>query len=86
MKALKGYVRNTMQLDGNMAIGYSIEEALGFCIEYIQGVKSIRRRAWDKEEPTMHDEVLEGSGCPHRLSVDLKTLWAHTFVLHNEQS
>lgn len=33
------------------------------------------------EELTVHDEVLEENGCPHKLSVDLKS-WAHTFVLH----
>jgi hypothetical protein len=31
MKALKGYVRNMAQLEGNIANGYSIEEAIGFC-------------------------------------------------------
>jgi len=46
-------------------------------------VKSTRRKVWDdKEEPTMHDEVLEGNGCPHKQSVDLRA-WAHTFILHN---
>ncbi len=61
----------------------SIEEALGFCTEYIQDVKSIKGRVWDdKEEPTMHDEILEGNWHSCRLNVDLKS-WAHTFVLHN---
>jgi hypothetical protein len=30
MKALKGYVRNMARPEGNMVIGYSIQEALGF--------------------------------------------------------
>lgn len=48
---------------GEMAIGYSVDETLGFYIEYFQGVKSTRRIVWDdKEEPTMHDELLEGAG------------------------
>jgi hypothetical protein len=52
-------------------------------MEYIQEVKSIRRRVWDdKEEPIMNDEILEGNGRPCKLSVDLLG-WAHTFVLHN---
>jgi hypothetical protein len=39
-----------------MATRNSIEKALGFCIKYIQEVKSMRRKIWDdKEEPTMHD-------------------------------
>ncbi len=36
MKALKGYVQNMAQPKRSMAIGYAIEEALGFCTEYIQ--------------------------------------------------
>lgn len=61
------------KLKRNMATRYAIEEALGFCIEYIQEVKSTRRTMWDdKEDPTMHDEILEGNGHPRRLSVDLK--------------
>jgi hypothetical protein len=49
-------------------------------------VKSTRRRIWDdKEEPTMNDEVLEGNGCLHKLSANLKN-WAHTFVLHDALS
>jgi hypothetical protein len=63
MKALKGYVRNMARTKGSMAMGYSIVEALGFFMEYIQEVKSTRKRVWDdKEEPTMHNEILEGNG------------------------
>lgn len=66
-----------------MAVGYSIEKALGFCIEYIQKVKNTRRRVWDdKEDPTMHDEIFEGNGCPKKMSANLKN-WAHSFVIHN---
>ncbi len=63
MKALKGYVRNMARTEGSMAMGYSIAKALGFFMEYIQEVKSTRKRVWDdKEEPTMHNEILEGNG------------------------
>lgn len=83
MKALNGFVQNMVHSKGNMAMGYSIEEALGFYTKYIQEVKSTRRKVWDdKEEPTMHNEVFERNGCPHKLSADLKAR-AHTFVLHN---
>jgi hypothetical protein len=45
--------------------------------------ESTRRRVWDeKEEPIMHDEIIEGNGHPHKLSANLLG-WAHTFVLHN---
>lgn len=64
MKALKGYIiRNMARPEGNMATRYSVEETLGLYIEYFQGVKSTRRTLWDdKEEPTMHDELLEEVG------------------------
>jgi hypothetical protein len=42
-----------------------------------------RRKVWDdKEEPTMHDEILEGNEPLHRLGVNLQG-WAHPFILHN---
>jgi len=64
-------LKNVVQPKGNMAIGYAIEEVLGFCTEYIQRSQSTRR-VWDnKEEPIVHDEIFEGNGCPHRLSDDL---------------
>jgi hypothetical protein len=31
MKTLKGYVKNKVRPKGNMAEGYGLEEALGFC-------------------------------------------------------
>jgi hypothetical protein len=66
-----------------MSTRYAIEKALGFCTEYVQDVKSTRRKVWDdKEEPIIHDEILEGNGHSSRLSADFKS-WAHTFVLHN---
>ncbi len=60
MKALKGYVRNMARTKGSMAMGYSIAEALEVFMEYIQEVKSTRKRVWDdKKKPTMHNEILE---------------------------
>ncbi len=47
MKTLKGYVRNIARPKCSMAMGYSIEEALRFFMEYIQEVKSSRKRVWD---------------------------------------
>jgi hypothetical protein len=83
MKALKGYVQNMAQPKRSMAIGYAIEEALGFCAKYIQQVKSTKRVWDDLEKPTMHNEMLKGNGCSCRLSVDLKSRALCTFVLHN---
>jgi hypothetical protein len=66
-----------------MATRYSIEKVLGFYTEYIQKVKNTRRRVWDdKEDPTMHSEILEGNGRPRKMSSNLKN-WVHTFVIHN---
>jgi hypothetical protein len=35
MKTLKGYVRNKEKLEGSMAEGYALEEALGFYTKYL---------------------------------------------------
>jgi hypothetical protein len=48
MKALKWYVKNVAQLEGSMATSYAIEEALGFCIEYIQQSQSMKGCKQDK--------------------------------------
>jgi hypothetical protein len=66
-----------------MAKGYALKEALGFCIEYIQDFIATRQRVWDdKEDPTMIDEVLEGSGQPWFMTTNLRDM-AHSFVLQN---
>jgi hypothetical protein len=45
--------------------GFAIEEAIGFCIEYLVDFTAIRHRVWnDKKDPSMFDEVLEGGGHP----------------------
>jgi hypothetical protein len=31
-----GYVQNKTKLEGDMAKGYPLEEALGFCAKYLQ--------------------------------------------------
>jgi hypothetical protein len=67
MKALKCYVRNVVRPKGRMATDYAIEEVVRFCTKYIQRSQSTKRRVWDdREEPTMHDEILEGNGWPDR--------------------
>ena len=44
LKRLKGYVRQRAKPEGSMARGYTIEEALGFCTEYMQDCELTRRR------------------------------------------
>ena len=55
-----------------MAQGYIMDEALGFCTEYMQTCTMSQRRVWDdKEDPTMNDEILEGKGRRHPLTAEL---------------
>jgi len=86
LKTLKGYVRQRAHPEGSMAEGYAREEAIGFCTEYMQDYPITRRRVWDdKEDPTMNDEITEGSGRPKTLSADIRH-WIHEFVLNNAES
>ena len=85
MKTLKGYVRQRAQPEGSMARGYIMEEALGFCTEYMQNCTVTSRRVWDdKEEPSTNDEVLQGKGRRRVLSPQLQQ-WIHEFVLNNAE-
>ena len=53
-----------------MTQGYIMDEAMGFCTEYMQHCSESERRVWDdKEEPTMNSEVMEGNG-RHRFLAD----------------
>ena len=83
LKTLKGYVRQRAQPEGSMARGYVMEEAFGFCTEYMQNCTMTTRRVWDdKEEPSMNDEVLQGKGRRRMLSLELQQ-WIHEFVINN---
>jgi hypothetical protein len=66
-----------------MALGYVLDETLGFVTEYMQMFTHVRHRVWDaNEEVGMYGEVLEGSGskfCLLPLAQDL----AHHYVLTN---
>ena len=73
LKTLKGYVRQRAQPEGSMARGYIMEEALGFCTEYMLNCTMTARRVWDdKEEPSMNDEVLQGKGRRRMLLLKLQ--------------
>ena len=85
LKTLKGYVRQRAQPKDSMAQGYIRDEALGFCIEYMQGCQLMEHRIWDdKEDPTMNNEVIEGKGRVRRLTLELRE-WIHEFVLSNAE-
>jgi hypothetical protein len=83
LKTLKGYVRNRARPEASMAEGYAIDEAFGFCTEYMQSYTVTSRRVWDdKEDPTMNDEILEGVGRPRILTPKIRD-WIHKFVVNN---
>ena len=68
-----------------MARGYIIDEALGFCTEYMQECELKRRRIWDNhEEPTAKSKVVEGGERYRRLTSELRA-WIHKFVLTNAE-
>ena len=59
-EGIKGFVRNKARPEGGMAEGYTLEETLGFCTEYMVEFQSTQRRVWDdKEEDRVVDEVPE---------------------------
>jgi hypothetical protein len=83
LKTLKGYVRNRNRPEASMAEGYAIDEALGFCTEYMTSYSITSRRVWDdKEDPTMNDEILEGVGRSRILTPKIRD-WIHEFVVNN---
>ena len=85
LKTLKGYVRLRSNPQGSMAQGYIMDEAMGFCTEYMQHCSGSERRVWDdKEEPAMNSKVMEGNG-QHRLLADELRQWIHEFVMNNAE-
>jgi hypothetical protein len=83
LKRLKGYVRQRAKPEGSMARGYTIEEALGFCTEYMQDCELTRRRTWDDEEEVgAKSEVVEDIGRYRLLTSELRAR-IHEFVLTN---
>ena len=80
-KGLKGFVRNFANLEGSIAEGYQVEEALGFIFEYMAEYNITTRRVWDdKQELFMIDEISNGKGKLHQLLEELRTAF-HKFVL-----
>ncbi len=80
---LKKYVRNRARLEALMALGYVLDETLGFVKEYMQMLTQVRCWIWDvDEEKGVYGEVLEGSRSKFRL---LPSAWdlAHQYVLTN---
>jgi hypothetical protein len=77
MKSLKTYVWNMGRPEGSMVKGYTMEEAIGFCIEYMQNFKTIERQVWDdSEDQNMYDEVPQGSSKMKIMTAKFRD-WAH---------
>jgi hypothetical protein len=66
-KNLKGMVRNFAHPKDCIALGYEVEESLGFVTESMAKYRATDRRVWDsKEYAHMNDEEVEGrndNGC-----------------------
>jgi len=83
MKSLKTYVQNMARPKDSMVEGYTMEEAIGFCKEYMQNFKTIKRRVWDDfEDQKLYDEVPKGFGQMRTMTVEFRD-WAHFFVIKN---
>ena len=60
---LKSFVRNKAHPEASMANGYAVEEALGFCTEYLNLSQYTKRHIWEsEEEESMRALVVEGGG------------------------
>lgn len=60
-----------------------MEDALGFCMEYMTRFEPTSRRVWDKEEAqSMYDKVVESGSIRRPISESLSDC-AYSFVLLN---
>jgi hypothetical protein len=72
LKTLKDYVRTYARPEASITEGYAMSKTLGYCIEYMDRFEGTRRRVWDeKEENSMKDEIVQGSGWPRDMSAEL---------------
>jgi hypothetical protein len=86
MKVLKKIVRTREKPEGSMSEGYSMQEAMGFCTEYMKDFKNVNRRVWDDDEDErVVGEVLEGNGRCFKLSNKERSV-IHAYVLQNTSS
>lgn len=84
MKTLKDHVRALAHPEGSIAEGYRMEDALGFCTEYMKQYRGTTHRIWDPmEDARMNDEVLSCQQHKKRKMSDEVRNYAHAFVLDN---
>ena len=78
---LTEYVRDKSKPDASMATGYSIDESLGFYIEYFALYPHTRRRVWGWEEEQKNEgEVTLGKATLVRLT-DHKVNQIHEYII-----
>lgn len=83
MGHLKTLVRNKARPEGSIAMGYIIEEALGFVTEHFRSFPIPARVMWDMEEdPKDCGEVLEGKPVYVRLDAS-ELLEAHEHIIRH---
>ena len=86
MKVLNKFVHTRAKPEGNMSEGYSMQEAMGFCIEYMKDFKNVNRHVWDDEEDErVVGELLEGNGSQFKISYQERSA-IHAFILQNTSS
>jgi hypothetical protein len=78
---LTKYVRDKSKSEACMATGYSVDESLGFCMEYFTLYPHTRHRVWDwKEEQKNEDEMTLGTATPVCLT-DHEVQQIHEYVI-----
>ena len=78
---LKSFVRTRAHPEASMANGYTAEEALGFCTEYLNLQKYTKRHVWDSEEEvSMKASVVEGGGRVFNIS-EAEMERAHNYII-----
>ena len=73
LKTFKGNIRQCVQPEGSMARGCIMDDALGFCTQYMQNCSVTACCVWDDtKEPSMNDKILKGNGIRRVLTTKLK--------------
>ena len=86
MKVLKIFLRNKAKPEGSICEGYLMQEAIGFCTEYMKDFSNVNRRVWDDDDDQrVAGEVLEGNGRHFKLSNE-ERIAIHAYVLQNTSS
>ena len=80
MKILKGYTKNVHRLEASIVERYIAEEAIEFCLEYIEKAKPVGL------PESCHDDRVGGKGSRglHVITPSVEDLLqAHLYVLNN---